>query len=421
MNRPGGLGHIEKIYTAATAAATAAISSSATATTSADGGGPSTSAASVEIQVTHVDVKYLPSELVSRDRGIPIQYISDHHHITMEIMGGNVGAKCGAGRRHRRNLINSRRCSECGSFAIDCGNCDWRNAELRARKRLEEEKEELEKKKNEQRQREKKRDRLTRYYVSGDSNSTDDGSSSCSSSDDNEDDAIDSEEEEMRKVETMNRHRKRNGQITRRRRGRRWKQKEHDKLDDAHDNEDDTSDEDDEVPLAILQRQIERAMKARERKLRFMQQFLSTSNGINLDMEKRKSLVQMTHDCGLYPSSQCAVFVDDPRVSAFRSRTMTSAGMHNIETKGAPTLESDEEYTLFSDKLWEHTIEDHFGIQTEQAKEAAKFMTANYLSTVRDNLKGQCTHGHSCKVSSMEKLQRTIDILEEEAGGFVVH
>jgi len=100
---------------------------------------------------------------------------------------------------------------------------------------------------------------------------------------------------------------------------------------------------------------------------------------------------------------------------------MTSAGMHNIETKGAPTLESDEEYTLFSDKLWEHTIEDHFGIQTEQAKEAAKFMTANYLSTVRDNLKGQCTHGHSCKVSSMEKLQRTIDILEEEAGGFVVH
>lgn len=127
------------------------------------------------------------------------------------------------------------------------------------------------------------------------------------------------------------------------------------------------------------------------------------------------------HDCGLYPSSQCAVFVVDPRVSAFRSRTMTSAGMHNIETKGAPSLESDEEYMLFSDKLWEHTIEDHFGIQTEQAKEAAKFMTANYLDTVRDNLKGQCTHGHSCKVSSMEKLQRTIDILEEEAGGFVVH
>ena len=127
------------------------------------------------------------------------------------------------------------------------------------------------------------------------------------------------------------------------------------------------------------------------------------------------------HDCGLYPSSQCAVFVDDPRVGAFRSRAMTSAGMHNIETKGAPSLEPEEEYKRFANKLWERAIEDNFGIDTERAKEAAKFMTANYLGTVRDNLKGQCTHGHSCKVSSLEKLQRTIDILEEEAGGIVVH
>lgn len=32
------------------------------------------------------------------------------------------------------------------------------------------------------------------------------------------------------------------------------------------------------------------------------------------------------HDCGLYPSSRCAVFVENPFVSAFRSRAMTSAG-----------------------------------------------------------------------------------------------
>ena len=32
------------------------------------------------------------------------------------------------------------------------------------------------------------------------------------------------------------------------------------------------------------------------------------------------------HDCGLIPSSRCAVFVENPYVSAFRSRAMTSAG-----------------------------------------------------------------------------------------------
>lgn len=41
---------------------------------------------------------------------------------------------------------------------------------------------------------------------------------------------------------------------------RRWKQKEQEKHDDDHDDEDDMSDGDNEVPLAIHQRQIERAM-----------------------------------------------------------------------------------------------------------------------------------------------------------------
>ena len=48
-------------------------------------------------------------------------------------------------------------------------------------------------------------------------------------------------------------------------------------------------------------------------------------------------------------------------------------------------------------------------------------MLENYLGTIRDNLNGQCTHGHSCKISSLEKLQRTIDILEEEIGGVEVY
>ncbi|KAL3823411.1 hypothetical protein ACHAXA_004286 [Cyclostephanos tholiformis] len=126
------------------------------------------------------------------------------------------------------------------------------------------------------------------------------------------------------------------------------------------------------------------------------------------------------HDCGLYPSSRCAVYVQHPRVSAFRSRSLTSAGMNNIETRGKPSLATDDAYDAFASRLWEHTIKDHFGIETERAMEAANFLHANYLGTIRDNLRGQCNHGHSCKISSIEKLQCTIDVLEEESGGVQV-
>ena len=69
-------------------------------------------------------------------------------------------------------------------------------------------------------------------------------------------------------------------------------------------------------------------------------------------------------------------------------------------------------------KLWqEGHIQKWFGISSAKAKEAADFMGGNYINTVRDNIRGQCTHGHSCKISSVEKLQRTIDLSEEGASG----
>ena len=95
---------------------------------------------------------------------------------------------------------------------------------------------------------------------------------------------------------------------------------------------------------------------------------------------------------------------------------MTSAGMHNIEARGIPSVDVPPAYLKFSTKLWA-MMEDEFGILPAKAKEAAEFMMNNYVNTVRDNLKGQCTRGHSCKISSLEKLQRTIDILEEDVYG----
>ncbi|KAL3784874.1 hypothetical protein HJC23_012477 [Cyclotella cryptica] len=125
-------------------------------------------------------------------------------------------------------------------------------------------------------------------------------------------------------------------------------------------------------------------------------------------------------DCGLYPTSRCAVFVENPYVAAFRSRAMTSAGMHMMEALGKPSMEMPDFYTEISNKLWKGHIQDYFGIEPKKAKEAADFLMNIYVDTVRDNLRGQCTKGHSCKQSSLEKLLRTIDILEEESGGIDV-
>lgn len=114
------------------------------------------------------------------------------------------------------------------------------------------------------------------------------------------------------------------------------------------------------------------------------------------------------HHCGLYPSSNCAILVDNPAVSAFRSRAMTSAGMNNIEARGEPTVVTPMKYREKSAQLWDNIIQEKFGIETTKAKEAANFMLTNYLGTVRDNLRGQCTKNHSCKESSLEDRKSVV-------------
>jgi hypothetical protein len=91
-------------------------------------------------------------------------------------------------------------------------------------------------------------------------------------------------------------------------------------------------------------------------------------------------------------------------------------GMHMMEALGKPSGEVPDLYTEVSKKIW-NSIEDYFGIEPQKAQEAADFLMEVYVDTVKDNLRGQCTKGHSCKVSSLEKLQMTIDILEEQLGG----
>lgn len=73
----------------------------------------------VSTAVTHVDVKYLENELKTRDRGIPIQYVTNHHHLAVESEAGD-GAKCLASRRTTANAIVTFAARETSEMPRDC-------------------------------------------------------------------------------------------------------------------------------------------------------------------------------------------------------------------------------------------------------------------------------------------------------------
>lgn len=103
--------------------------------------------------------------------------------------------------------------------------------------------------------------------------------------------------------------------------------------------------------------------------------------------------------------------------SALRARTPTSAGMLNIlwsnkteigskphttYTKGASKQQS------IQDQLWMAT-ETLFGFSKEVALDLHNYLERNMIAIAKDNLKGQCTDGHSCKNSSQELLRAIVE------------
>eukprot|EP00978_Attheya_sp_CCMP212_P003812 scaffold8069_cov52-Attheya_sp.AAC.8 len=134
---------------------------------------------------------------------------------------------------------------------------------------------------------------------------------------------------------------------------------------------------------------------------------------------------QQRGDCGLQPSSQCAVQIADPIISAIRSRTPTSAGMRGVITPtNADSAGNNKKGRLdklgnapgFMDRL-RNTIDYQFGVSFENLLMTAKYVGDHLVDIVTDNLRGQCTHGHSCKTSAKDGLQRVLDLAGEGAIG----
>ena len=110
---------------------------------------------------------------------------------------------------------------------------------------------------------------------------------------------------------------------------------------------------------------------------------------------------------------KCIQLLDykDTPILAIRGRTPTSAGMMDIlagETKKTKLPPEKQK------KLWLHLQSSHFMMSSSNIQSIQTYIRENLVGIAKENLKGQCTDGHSCKSSSKEKLQRIIDLEEQK-------
>jgi hypothetical protein len=61
-----------------------------------------------------------------------------------------------------------------------------------------------------------------------------------------------------------------------------------------------------------------------------------------------------------------------------------------------------------------------FGISNRQLIQTNTYFAEHIFDIAKENAKGQCTAGHSCKMSSKDGLQRFVDLEGELNDGFNV-
>jgi hypothetical protein len=129
---------------------------------------------------------------------------------------------------------------------------------------------------------------------------------------------------------------------------------------------------------------------------------------------KHDQLHKMVPKCGDDAASQSKCLAhSDLAVAAIRARTPTSAGMFNVlwnatnstdsaYKRGAQAQEAQQE------KLWA-IAESRFGFRMKTAKHVHDYLNLHMHEIALDNLRGQCTRGHSCKDQSKLVLNAIID------------
>ena len=128
--------------------------------------------------------------------------------------------------------------------------------------------------------------------------------------------------------------------------------------------------------------------------------------------------------CGYHQVSDCLELVEDFLLVAVRARTPTSAGMLNVDTNNNnnkdDSNDSNDHHTHNNNRtktkqkkrryhqkvevsnmrnyLYWDLLHHDFAVLREQIKFTNQFILHHLVAIAKDNLKGQCTTDHSCKV-----------------------
>lgn len=98
--------------------------------------------------------------------------------------------------------------------------------------------------------------------------------------------------------------------------------------------------------------------------------------------------------CGFDNSADCLQFVENFVFEAIRSRSPTSAGMLRVEIVPREVATDPWLYYAFL-----NMIHAKFGIAQQHLMWMNRYLSDHLIEIAEDNLLGQCTTGHSCKVS----------------------
>ena len=111
--------------------------------------------------------------------------------------------------------------------------------------------------------------------------------------------------------------------------------------------------------------------------------------------------------CGpSYSGTDCIAFVGNFTYAALRSRTPTSASMAGVNTNGGKAYRLAAEQGV---ERWKHAIET-FALLPENARHITDYFFQNMKPILEDNLKGQCTEGHSCRMEAHTMLKKMIQL-----------
>jgi hypothetical protein len=107
--------------------------------------------------------------------------------------------------------------------------------------------------------------------------------------------------------------------------------------------------------------------------------------------------------CGASEALDCLDFIDAHMFEAIRSRTPTSAGMLHVDLKQSQLKAT----TPFLTYIYWDTVNNLFRLNRPQIKWINQYLTNHLIEIAKDNLYGQCTTGHSCKVCAVAVLAST--------------